>query len=357
MCLTGCTMFGSGATLFAKREAKPETPHQIVPVWTDTVLHQPEQAPVRGFGGRIMFYGPDRNRPILIDGTLVVYAWDDSAGTLERTPDRKYVFPAESLKTHYSLSPLGHSYSFWVPWDPAGGPQQRVTLISRFVSNDGAEITSTPARLVLQGPDMSDDGSDEPGSDDLRATPFDPYVTNQKSGQDNSIRLAGHEEVTRTADRSTSRVPRRPSFNSSEISVTDGFLQRNMRGGASEAELSEESVTGYSNDFKVYESDDVVDVLCAPEPEEASAGDTNMPSRNVSGNDPASSDEHVQGSKSEAAKDSQSDRLLPFESRVRSSRSLRPSGGRVRTGPLRATSQIGLPKTPRSAVHEPEEMR
>ena len=132
-----------------------ETPRQVVPVWSDTVLHQSGVAATRGFGGRLMFYGQDKNKPIKVEGSLVVYAWDDSKGSMERTPDRKYVFPAETLQSHYSASTLGHSYSFWVPWDAAGGPLQHSTLISRFLSNDGTELTGAPAHVVLEGPSDS----------------------------------------------------------------------------------------------------------------------------------------------------------------------------------------------------------
>ena len=33
---------------------------------------------VRGFGGRVIFYGEAKDLPIEVDGSLIVYAWDDT---------------------------------------------------------------------------------------------------------------------------------------------------------------------------------------------------------------------------------------------------------------------------------------
>ena len=42
-----------------KDEFKP--PERIVTFWSDTVLHQPEKPAIRGFGGRVFFYGEDES--------------------------------------------------------------------------------------------------------------------------------------------------------------------------------------------------------------------------------------------------------------------------------------------------------
>jgi hypothetical protein len=150
--LPGCVLGTGAAGLFSRDKPEYQTPRQMVPVWSDTVLHQSGEPATRGVGGRIMFYGLDKHKAVRSQGTLVVYAWDDSQGMQERSPDRKFVFPAEDLQQHYSQSRLGHSYSFWLPWDAAGGQLTHLTLITRFVSTDGAELTSAPAHVVLPGP-------------------------------------------------------------------------------------------------------------------------------------------------------------------------------------------------------------
>ncbi len=310
--LCGCSMFATDALPLVNREPEYEPPRQIVPVWTDTVLHQSDQPATRGFGGRLMFYGADRSKPVQIRGTLIVYAWDDSQRSLERTPDRKYVFESETMDSHYSQSSIGHSYSFWVPWDPAGGSQQQVTLISRFVSDDGVEVTSTPARLVLPGPVAEFNSSHDDYLGKSAAPEQKPNT--ELANRDARIRLAGHEESSPMSPAaSVARRGRRPPFQSAEIGVTEGFLLRNMQSTNSEPESTEPVVSGHSQQ------------LIPPD---------------VSGAVPASE-----------GKDLPQGHLPHFESRVRTSRTLRSAGGHVRREPVPAEWQHGLPKTPRSSAN------
>ena len=130
-------------------------PARTVAVWSDTVLHQPNSPGVRGFGGRIMFYGDKNDDPIKIDGSLVVYAWDDTDEAKSRKiPDRKYVYTAAQLEKHYSRSKLGHSYSVWIPWETTDGPQKKITLIARFLGRTGGEVTSKSSQVLLPGATM-----------------------------------------------------------------------------------------------------------------------------------------------------------------------------------------------------------
>jgi hypothetical protein len=100
------------ASVFGSAE-KPKTPARVVAIWTDATAQRPDGPSTRGFGGRLMFYGPDGDTPLLVDGSLVVYAFDEhNRGAV---PDRKYVFTPEQFARHHSKSKLGHSYSVWIP--------------------------------------------------------------------------------------------------------------------------------------------------------------------------------------------------------------------------------------------------
>src|SRR3972149_5872234 len=114
-------------------EDQPGSPARIVGTWTDTVLYQPNQPTIRGFGGLLLFYTEEEPDPIKVSGTLTVYAFDETNGDPNNArPDRKYVFTKEQLPSHYSKSKLGHSYSIWIPWDETGGEQKEVSRIVRF---------------------------------------------------------------------------------------------------------------------------------------------------------------------------------------------------------------------------------
>jgi hypothetical protein len=131
---------------------EPEAPLRVVGMWTNTVMHQGDLPARRGFGGRVMFFGED-GEPVQVEGTLVVYAFEEAPWTtVKQVPDRKFVFTAEQVPEHYSESPAGHSYSFWLPWDEAGGRQNEVSLIARFTSKSGGVVISEQSRVLLPGP-------------------------------------------------------------------------------------------------------------------------------------------------------------------------------------------------------------
>ena len=134
-------------------EPKPQVPSKISDLWTETILSQPGHAPVRGFGGRIVFYDESEKKATAVEGTLTVYAFDAAeADPVHVSAERKFVFRAEDLKKHYSNdSKLGPSYSVWIPWDLMGGPQRDLKLICRFEAKSGEVALSQPSRQTLSG--------------------------------------------------------------------------------------------------------------------------------------------------------------------------------------------------------------
>ncbi len=107
---------------------------------------------VRGFGGRVMFYTRNQKESIKVEGTLTVYAFDDSKKHFQNSnPDRKYVFLPDQLEDHYSKSDIGHSYSIWIPWDEVGGDQKQISLIARFEPKEGTTIMTESSRKLLPG--------------------------------------------------------------------------------------------------------------------------------------------------------------------------------------------------------------
>jgi len=132
-------------------EDKPHVPSRVVTIWTDTVLYNADRPPERGFGGRLLFYGA-KDKPIKIDGCLVVYAFDETnRDPSNAKPDRKYVFPKELFAKHYSECGVGHSYSVWVPWDEVGGEQKQISLIVRFLPAGGAPVIGEMTKHLLPG--------------------------------------------------------------------------------------------------------------------------------------------------------------------------------------------------------------
>ena len=127
-------------------------PTKLVAMWRETVLNHGDRPAVRGFGGRLMFYGEDEGKPIQVEGTLQVYAFNETdrpAGNV--APDRKFVITEEQFGSHHSKSMLGDSYSVWIPWDRLGGDEKEITLLCRFASADGGITMSDQTTHSLPG--------------------------------------------------------------------------------------------------------------------------------------------------------------------------------------------------------------
>jgi len=155
--------FGLNSTWpFRDKDAPVEgTPTRVVATWADTVNTQPGTKPVRGFGGRLTFYEKNEKKPIIVDGQLVIYAFDETGREVtDNKPTRRYVFPAEQMPLHMSKNDLGVSYSFFLPWDEAGGPRTEVSLICRFEPKDGPVITGEQTRQLLPGTIAAATGAD-----------------------------------------------------------------------------------------------------------------------------------------------------------------------------------------------------
>ena len=135
-----------------RRGEEPRVPQRMTIVRDYTVLRQARRPGVSGFGGRIMFYTAGGKKPVKVDGALTVAAFDATVEDPARIkPEKKFIFTSEDLPRHYSKSDLGHSYSFWVPWDEVGGARRRLALIARFEASTGEVIVSDTSSHILHG--------------------------------------------------------------------------------------------------------------------------------------------------------------------------------------------------------------
>ena len=144
--------------LTGSQETAMEIPDRLLPIWTDTVLHQPNQRGVRGFGGRIYFYKEGEDKPVPVDGNLTVYVFDGDYDAVDATrPLKKYIITSEQMKDLSSSSSLGVSYNIWVPWDEVGGASKKLNLIARYDGVQGGTVISASSTKMLPGVDKPDD--------------------------------------------------------------------------------------------------------------------------------------------------------------------------------------------------------
>jgi len=169
----GCAQFDPRRGIPWRQDEELEdeqTPNKLIAVWNDTVLYEPNKPPVRGFGGRVFFYGSEEDQPIHVDGTMVVYGFNEEGRSKgDAAPDKKFVFPAEVLSKHETETKIGAAYDFWLPWDQAGGDLKKISLIARFKPTTGPVVISEQVTQVLPGPSKPEQRKVAPSSDEMLA--------------------------------------------------------------------------------------------------------------------------------------------------------------------------------------------
>lgn len=159
--LTGCASWSDWGkakdyvTWPMSRFAKDyQNPQRLAVIWSPDVMTMPGKPAARGFGGRIYFYN-EKSVPVPVKGELIVYGYEETAAgnqaEKKSAPDKKFKFEKEQFAERFSKSDLGASYSVWIPWDDAGGPIKRITLIPIFKMEDGNLVHGDAAELTLPG--------------------------------------------------------------------------------------------------------------------------------------------------------------------------------------------------------------
>ena len=328
--LCGCTPLDLSKPLaLPGSKPKPQIPERMVDVWSDTVLHQSGQRGVRGFGGRVMFYTKGSEEPVVVDGTFSVYAFDDSpidadvnadsdsqADSDHQSPKKKYVFNQAQLADHHSESELGHSYSFWIPWDEVGGPQQQITLISRFVDATGRVVLSKPSRHPLPGIQKTESVAPRPRGTEQAAA--------SKPGE--KVVRASYDTPKPQAPAASPKSA--SAMTTTTIEVPPSFARRLGGTDDSDEKAAQDTPRSGAASDKAGES----------EPQ-----DTSVPNASTSG----SGEKPPATELSAAAAGSPLTRSAPPRFPARRERAVRPIAGRVRTQPYPATWPSALPRTPR----------
>ena len=222
---------GCGSTDWASRKPdlsalKPAgPPATAIAVWEPAIKHQSDgESAKRGFGGRVYFYDQDQKKPVRINGSVVVYAFDEGEmKPHDSTPTRSYYFAKDDVKKLYSKSKLGHSYNLWVPWDGEGpdGNVKKVSLIVRYVPEKGSSVVSSQAVVYLPG---------QKGQSELIAK----TQWEQQSKNDDTIRRDSFERESalrgpKVTERLVEANDNRPhSMQTATISVPNALVAQSM---------------------------------------------------------------------------------------------------------------------------------
>lgn len=153
--LVGCAKFDLRRNI-PWQETSDKPVRSVVAFWTEAVIERTSGPPYRGFGGRLLFYPADMSQPVKVQGTVVVYAFDEDLPPPENLkPVRKYVFTNEQLQDVYSESKLGPSYNLLIPWEEFSPQARRISLIVRYIPDNGPSVVSEQVKVFLPGLDNS----------------------------------------------------------------------------------------------------------------------------------------------------------------------------------------------------------
>jgi len=193
------------------KDEEKQSSTRVVALWSDAVLNRADGPPVRGFGGRLMFYGNKSEKPMQVRGTLTVYAFDEEGrDPADTKPDRKFVITEEQFAKHYSKSKVGDSYSVWIPWDEVGGPRKELSLIVRFTGTDGSVVIGEQTKHILPGRPTAEAQArkaaakpvDEKAESDVRQVSYESGMPQEPRGRTDRPRM----RVT------TTTIPVTPQF-------------------------------------------------------------------------------------------------------------------------------------------------
>jgi hypothetical protein len=159
----------AGAFRWPGAKSDQPVPAHMTVSWKDDMQKKAGKSMLRGFQGNVRFFAAEPPKPagkkdepkkpdvevksIAVDGTLTVYAFEETPGGKEGTgPSKKYVFPAKDLRREHREGPKGHEYNIWLAWDKVGGSERHIRLLVRFDPTGGGQVVmSDNSREVLPG--------------------------------------------------------------------------------------------------------------------------------------------------------------------------------------------------------------
>jgi hypothetical protein len=188
-------------------------------VWTDAVRTESGKSAERGFGGRIFFYD-DNGKTMKVEGTVHIYVFDDDRSMDQaQVPEKKFVFPADTLDLRYSKCSLGHSYNFWVPIGSVQGPNRNLSLVTKIELKSGGSVVSTVTRKILPGSGLP------PTATAAKPKSNQPTSSAPAKSPTGSVAQVSYDEPLENATSATT-PPAARQITAETIQLTPSFAQR-----------------------------------------------------------------------------------------------------------------------------------
>jgi hypothetical protein len=161
-CVMLCTSGCSQLSLFRRDPiGKLPSASQTRPVKEIISLWEPAEGtgmdglPCRGFAGQVLFFAVGEDEPVMVNGGVTIYVFDDQG-----TPDQQaepidyFEFDAREWAGFLRPSPsLGASYQLFIPYSRKGAHEAKCSLRIKYTPGEGKgiHIYSKMASIILAG--------------------------------------------------------------------------------------------------------------------------------------------------------------------------------------------------------------
>ena len=198
--MCGCLLFTSSgcATLkmpFGKDRMQTATARnpvtQVICIWQPSEGRDSSGMPCRGFAGQILFLAGRNSLPVMVEGDVRIYLFDDQGTDEEQTkPIHQYDFDTGSWAPHLTKGTLGPTYSVFVPYTRRGTYEAKCALRVRLKPGDEPAVFSDMAMVPLDGrpKKASDTASQLPSAVEVKAA---DEAVSQKLRRTTTISMAG----------------------------------------------------------------------------------------------------------------------------------------------------------------------
>lgn len=121
-------------------------------VWQTAEGYDPEGKPCRGAAGQIFFFNRDSSIPVVVQGDVHVFVFDDQSPSAERSkPIHEFDIDRQIWNSQLISTQFGPAYRLFVPYARAGRHQAQMAIRLRMTPDRGPTVFSDLASIEFLG--------------------------------------------------------------------------------------------------------------------------------------------------------------------------------------------------------------
>lgn len=121
-------------------------------VWQTAEGFDPEGKPCRGVAGQVFFFNRDGAIPVLVDGDVRLFVFDDQGSEESQSkPLSQFDIDRETWNTQVTKTQFGPAYRLFVPYVRQGRHQAQMVVRLRMTPDGGPVVFSELATIDLAG--------------------------------------------------------------------------------------------------------------------------------------------------------------------------------------------------------------